>query len=94
MKVAICGPNLCTRGETMHVHAAGCADLKHYGPGRKHGGDDRGWVVDVTSALDVSKAVYADMVYGDQGLKGEEADEVFLDYLTDFRFFPCARGLD
>lgn len=88
MNVTIYGPNLRdqTRG-TFHVHAAGCAHGKHYGPGTKFGGDDAGLPLEADSATAVVEFIYADQ------LAEHDGDVKPADWLDDFHFAPCARAL-
>jgi hypothetical protein len=107
MNVRICGPNLYDQSKgDFHVHADGCGDLKHYGPGRRFGGDADGaretLVVDATvrgcvlavydnGILDEAVAEYP---YGHDGqtvTKEELADSPM--YAGDFWFAPCCGKL-
>lgn len=58
MNVQIMGPNLRTEGETIHVHAVGCADLKK----RLYRGTERDqypWIEEgVTSRQEIVQRVY------------------------------------
>ncbi len=97
MNVRVCGPNLNDqRKGQFHVHADGCADLAHYGPGRRHGGDYDGAGEMLVADATVRKVVYA--VY-DNGILDEAAadgertkDEIADDYASDFWFAPCCAG--
>jgi hypothetical protein len=95
MKVAICGPNLNdqTKGQ-FHVHAAGCADLKNYGPGKKMGGQDQGWVIDADTLADVALNVY-DFALDEAGVEEgtAEADAVVAGLVSDFHVLDCAKEL-
>jgi hypothetical protein len=94
-RITICGPNLNDQNKgQFHVHAAGCGDLKHYGPGRKLGGEDGGWEIEVDSRLDASAAVYADHL-SDHGLSTADAEGTAMlrDWLSDFHFAPCCADL-
>jgi hypothetical protein len=65
MKVAVFGPNLSMEGQNkgdVHVHAAGCGDCKHYGRGRRFGGEDSGWVFEAQSVREVVEEFYADQL--------------------------------
>lgn len=105
MKVRICGPNLHhqSRG-TFHVHADGCGDLRHYGPGRREGGNWEGvdeTLVDAHSVRDLVLSVYdngildeavAEWNYNtpDSPMTLEEmADSPA--YADDFWLAPCCR---
>jgi hypothetical protein len=89
MKVVVLGPNLRTNGaEQFHVHAHGCSDIKkNYGPGKKLGSDDLGWVINVGSRKDIVCDIYADIM--------EENGETEDDWKAwdDLRVFPCVHGL-
>lgn len=84
-RVTIYGPNLNraaqAKGE-MHVHAEGCADGSHYGPGRKYGGDG-GWTIEATTRKDVVSAIYPPEDFG-----YDEAD--WRDY-DDLYVAPCVQ---
>ena len=88
MKLVVPGPNLNdqTRG-SFHVHAHGCADLKHYGPGTKNGGAEINYtdVFDVQSKLELVSVVYGDIL--------TENDDIPESYLGDFWFAPCVQDL-
>lgn len=96
MKIVICGPNLNTIREAFHVHAEGCADLRNYGRGKKMGGDDQGWTIEVESAevasFEASKAVYEDHVsdYGwNEDDNPNECAQYWRECETDFHVFGC-----
>ena len=98
VKLAVCGPNLNDRQYRLHVHAAGCGDLKHYGRGRKYGGDygDPWWVVlvelsDKGVAYDVARLEYEDHI-SDHGYEYDSPDAVryWQGCAQDIRVFPCA----
>ena len=90
MKVRVVGPNLRDDSKgTFHVHADGCKDLTKYGPGRRLGGDCKGeeeMLLDVDTAVEVVEATYADQL-------SENPDVVASDWLYDFHFAPCVKGL-
>jgi hypothetical protein len=86
MKVTVWGPNLGTRGASMHVHRPGCADTTR-GIYRRLSEAERGWTVEVESTRDVVFAVYPP----DQ-FDYDEAD--WENYLGEFKFFPCVPNLD
>lgn len=94
MEVKIMGPNLKDQSKgQFHVHAAGCADLKHYGPGRRIGGDlpgQREPSVEVKDRVDCVEYVYADQI--SEQPEDEQAQYV-LDLLNDLHFFPCVKDL-
>ena len=92
MKVAIFGPNLsgaAQRSGNFHVHAADCGDCKHYGYGRKFGGDnDPGksdMVIEATSKWDV-----ADFFYGP---RAGDFDGTVEENMSDFHFSACVDAL-
>lgn len=63
VSVTIYGPNLTAAAQRLgelHVHRADCADGRQYGPGRRYGGDDHGWTVEVASRMDAVLDVYPD----------------------------------
>lgn len=80
MKVTVSGPNLprplADKG-TMHVHAAGCADLRKY----PKGADQGGWPLDADSVQYVVENVYGHQI--------EEAGATWQDYVSDFYWAPC-----
>jgi len=90
MDVRICGPNLNDQSRgTFHVHSDGCMDLRHYGPGRKQGGERDGrremQVKDATVAKIVAE-VYADHI-AEQPVTSRLSYAV--DLINDFWFAPC-----
>lgn len=94
-KIVVCGSNLRARDATFHVHAPGCKDLRNYGPGRKMGGDDGGWEIEVESddfAYEASRAVYEDHI-SDYGYEYDspEAVEYWRNASSEFKVFPCVR---
>jgi hypothetical protein len=87
-KVRVFGPNLSSIGQqkgTFHVHAIGCADNAHYGPGRKYGGDDRGEMMKATSREDIVRDIYSDHMADETG---DPADADWRDY-DDLYLAPC-----
>lgn len=80
MNLSVFGPNLRQTGssETFHVHARDCADCK------KAVYQDE---PPMSFAAD-SQAQVCDSVYGP-----EEFDCQSGEYLYDFKFFPCTKGL-
>lgn len=87
--VRVFGPNLngpAQKKGMFHVHAPGCGDCKHYGPGSKFGGDDAGWEMAVGSRLDVVEEVYGDQLDENPGVQAK-------DWLDDFHFAPCLKSL-
>jgi len=94
MQVTIFGPNLnsaAQRKGQFHVHAAGCADCKHYGPGTKHGGEDKGWTINAAAPIDVSLAVYADHAGDDNEPESQDWWDYLDSALRDFHFAPCVK---
>lgn len=90
MNVRVCGPNLRDQSKgTFHVHRHDCADLKHYGPGGKYGGDMDGMnemlIVDATT-MSVVREVYADQI-----AENPDAEAEMDMYVNDFWFAPCCR---
>jgi len=85
-KVTIVGPNLRDQSKGgFHVHAAGCADLKHYGRNGKFGGEvDEYSTIDATSKKECVEFVYADHI--DEGMSYESGRD-------DLYFMPCCRDL-
>lgn len=87
--VVVFGPNLSREGETkgyFHAHAAGCADCKHYGPGRKFGGDRGDWQFDAVSEQEIVEEINADFI-------DENEDATWLDYRGDVYIAPCLKHL-
>lgn len=59
--VSVFGPNLSREGQQIaqfHVHAQGCGDCRHYGRGKRMGGEDNGWHLIVHALADVVEATY------------------------------------
>lgn len=87
--VYVFGPNLSSAGQRkgdMHVHAVGCSDCKHYGPGRKFGGDD---TVENSHSLSIASRKEAVLhIYADHGADDDNWEE-----FDDLYFFPCLKGL-
>lgn len=86
MRVRILGPNLpAAAGETFHVHAAGCADIKRSPLYR----EATGWDTEADSKVDVVWDIYCD-VFGDNHTAGQWDDPAErAPYEQDVRFFPC-----
>lgn len=84
MRVTILGPNLprplCDKGD-MHVHAAGCADVRRY----PKGADQGGWEIDADTMQDVVEAVYGDMI--------DESGRAWHEYIGDLHWAPCVDSL-
>jgi hypothetical protein len=98
-RIVICGPNLHTRDATFHVHAPGCADLRHYGPYGRRGGEDRGHEVEIEPEIADKGPAYAASrwVYechiSDYGYSYDSPEAVayWEENEMDFRVFPCVR---
>ena len=99
--VFIFGPNLNDQSQgQFHVHSATCSDSKHYGFGRKHGGDSYGLGFEpAMTGMFVERPIHVDTledvvryVY-DNGIMGENPDTPWEDYLSDFHILPCVKGL-
>ena len=87
IKVAVLGPNLRVNDETFHVHARGCSDIKkNYGPGKKIGGEDLGWIIDVGSRQDIVEAIYCEHME-ENGDTGPDDWKLY----DDLRVFPCVK---
>jgi len=91
MEVVIFGPNLRDQSKgTFHVHAKGCAHAKHYGPGKRFGGDDFGdYVFEADTTEDVVEDIYGDQLNETPG----DRAELINDWHSDFYFAPCVKGL-
>jgi hypothetical protein len=83
--VRVFGPNLRDQSKgTFHVHAEGCADNRHYGPGKRYGGDDYdGWLMEAASHDDVGDSIYEDHIAEGSMEPGEGKH--------DCHFFPCVK---
>lgn len=89
--VRVFGPNLSAEGQrkgTFHVHAEGCGDIAHYGPGTRYGGDDPvGWLIegDTQTVEDVAEEVYppGDFDYDPATGIGPYVDDIYV--------APCAK---
>lgn len=95
MMLRIFGPNLNDQSKgDLHVHAASCGDCKHYGPNGKFGGDAFPGSREFASAMEVSAYIYGDHL-SDHGLTVDDAEgvEMLDDWLTEFWFAPCTKGL-
>lgn len=89
MQVTIIGPNLYDQSlGSFHVHAAGCRDItrdpKHYGYYESQGGHNMDLDADSAEAV-------VEFVYGDQ--MAENPGSTVADYMPDFHFAPCCKGL-
>lgn len=95
MRLVLQGPNLSAAGQAkgdIHVHAAGCGDLKHYGPDKRFGGDshdfpegDSQWIIDATSLEQVVRSIYGDQL--------RESGLDWTAYADEIHFAPCVREL-
>lgn len=83
-KVEVIGPNLNSSGETFHVHAQGCSDIKrdpkHYGYSQYRGQE---WRMEVKSLTEI-----CDDAYPPDDFECESGD-----YTYDFKVFPCVGNL-
>lgn len=85
--VTVVGPNLPDQSQgDMHVHAAGCADLKR-GQLRNHA---ERWTVEVDSVQAVVEAIYSDMI---AECDPDEPYGTWVDYEADLHFAPCTDHL-
>lgn len=98
MNVRVCGPNLNTgrnvHKETFHVHADGCNDLKHYGPGRKYGGDVHGFdemLVENATVMAIVYETYCDIIAERVEDEQQTEEEAARDLASDFWFAPCCQ---
>jgi len=83
MRVMIAGPNLRDQSKgTFHVHAVGCADIRRMMAREPEYAN--GWEIDANTVIDICDAVYP---------PGEFECESG-EYLYDFHFFPCCKGLE
>jgi hypothetical protein len=91
MQVVVWGPNLRDQSKgTFHVHAADCADNRHYGSRGKYGGEDGEMAIEVGSALEVITYVYADQIAEQpQGERMEYIESLH----SDFFWAPCVKDL-
>lgn len=92
MRVAIIGPDLYDQSKgTFHVHSAECRDGKN---ARKYPLVYR-HEQEAASAEDVVKDVYQDQIYSDHGIEEgtPEEDAIVAEYLHDFYFHNCTKGL-
>jgi len=88
LKVAVCGPNLrYQRQGTFHVHAAGCGDLRNYGPDGFQLGEEP-WEIEAGSRVDVVTAVYDP---GDFEYDPDDPDAL-APFIDDFHWAPCCAG--
>lgn len=87
MNLTISGPN--PHGGSFHVHKTGCADLtrgvyKRLDPKKLY---DEIYEEEHDSVESVVLSVY------DNGIMSENAPCTYEDYVDEFRFFPCTKGL-
>ena len=88
-RLAGCGPNLSAAAQNkgnLHIHAAECADLRHYGGGKKFSGEEP-WIVDIETADDLNELLYGDFA-SDEGIT---AAEYVATYGTDDWRAPCVK---
>jgi len=87
--VMVCGPNLRTPDhQTFHVHGAGCADLRKYGPHRVFGGEtpEPG---EYPSLQALIEDWYGDQIAENQAEDASSQWASWEAYGEDFRVFPC-----
>lgn len=93
IRVRIFGPNLRSAGPQYHVHAEGCADCRHYGPGRRFGGDeDDGWAIELPTAdlhIEATAAIYGDVASDYGPAESPEWWAAIERNADDVRVFPC-----
>ena len=92
VRVKVFGPNLSSAAQrkgTFHVHTANCADNAHYGPGRKYGGEDRGFTLTVTSRLEIVQDLYAEIM--SDTMDPADATPADWDSLDDLYLAPCVQ---
>lgn len=87
--VTVFGPNLRTAAEQMHVHSPGCRDTHFYGPGRKYGGDDRGWTLHVHDLDELATELWGDIASDHAEPGSPEWLQTCRDYMSDVKIFPC-----
>lgn len=86
--VTILGPNLPripetqAHGETFHVHATGCADIRRYGQHERSG---IAWTTAVDSFAQLARDVYADQI--------DEGSMTVDDAMSDIWLAPCVRTI-
>lgn len=84
------GPNLSREGQAkaqFHVHAEGCGDTHHYGPGTRYGGDDPdGWLLPANSLDEIVQDVYPPEDFDYDPETGIDP------YRDDFYVAPCCKG--
>ena len=90
------GPNLAlgdSKG-SHHVHAAGCEDCRHYGPGKRYGGESSGWSANFATQLEVVSEIYGEIIDEgiDQGYHDTYEDGV-AHYRGEVWFAPCTKDL-
>ena len=86
-RLTICGPNLNRKAQekgNLHVHRAGCADLRHYGFGTRNGGEEP-WTIEVEDEHELNEVLYGDFASDE----GQTADEYVEQFGTDHHTFPC-----
>ena len=62
MRITIHGPNLTNKAEErggVHAHASECGDNRHYGYGKKFGGEEP-WNIEASTVKEVVEDVYGD----------------------------------
>lgn len=84
MNLAVCGPNL--RDQTkggIHVHEAGCRDLKRGRADEPAYAD--AWLIEADTKMEVVEAIYPPGEFGWDTTDEREVDA----YASDVYFFPC-----
>jgi hypothetical protein len=69
------------------IHLAGCADIARNVQRGVY--EDAGYDIEVTSKLEVSAEYWADIIAEND----EPEDEQARRYLSEFKFYPCTKGL-
>ncbi len=86
MRVLVIGPNLPDPGETFHVHAEGCGDVKrsrlYSSPSFNF---DKSHPLEYDSVEELVKDIYQDIL--------AEGDEDWHNYIQEFKWFSCVKDL-
>jgi hypothetical protein len=93
MQITVIGPNLLDQSKgSMHVHRAGCADLKR---GQyRHMAAHEQWTEEHNTVRSVVESVYgpeAGSFYAEAGL--EDDPKAWESYVGEFWFAPCTDSL-
>jgi hypothetical protein len=79
VRVKVHGPNLTVQSKgQFHVHTSNCQDNKHYGPDRKFGGEDSGWLMTVGSRREIVETIYADHMAEHENPDWQNYDDLYL----------------